>query len=915
MYQRQKTNISKRSILILHDSDSKREILSAYLKSDSENIVIQESHTIAEAEEFINYYQYDIIICNAIFPSYRSLINSETHVIFLIPNKSELVLEEINKQKIKDYLVFPKTEKELREKIEQVSGNNFSRLHSRLNMEEAKSTFSFGSTKIEGHTINVSEGGLLCEFEVDQGFDQILDDFTLTIEFPAKFKLAPIENVCCQFLGTKKTVKIGKKKRIIFSAKVSRNGNNVNRMFQNAIRKIRKGDRPLIHWNNRHLEVYNGGSEVVFFSIVQLIRLGFILITALVIVTLLVYFLWFRDNQTVKIIWSNGTVQYQSSEDKPWENVTGEEYPAHYFFKIMEPLNRVKDQTKQQAVGKIEPIAVFRYGDRSTILLSKSGTLHKNFDDDTINRFLVTGAAHFLLDTTNSLPEGYEINKMRFDTSGSQLFFNDINSMGELSVIQGSLTIAPQLNFFYSLPKDVSSQAGKIKISSDFVIKRKSDHVLGVEKKVSESQYFKETYLPGFSEVGEYKHLGYAELENDQYSLMRYGKSVQVDHQYIPIMLGDTISSLENGKIMLKFHNQDFIRLYANSALTIDEYPLPEKYPLLPLIIGAQTKDLGRIKTIKFNYQGKLRVKANSKLKRRRLKFRSVNALVGVLGTDFETTAQADNVEVLTITGLVDLSDKDEKNTVIVKRGTMSKIEKGKTPEQPQPIPKDRLLKLLSDSIKTAQTLGLSDFNNADLTALKLKPKTAISLFWTEKLSKAMVVIAGINIPIKVDSNTTELELKYEHFSEILAGDYPLKINVEDFNQRKATLDANLRIEPKIAFGNKNIVFEGKIKFEKGKSVIKKESFTLLNDIISFLKQNKNIKNLSVEGYTDSDGSPKLNQKLSTDRANAVKKYLTENGISGNMVSAIGYGQDRPIASNSTETGKETNRRVEFIIK
>lgn len=905
MYRRQKSNASKRSILILHDSDSKRAILKEYLESDSENVVIQESRTIVEAEKFLNYYQYDFVICNAIFPSYRSLIDSDTHVIYLIPNKSEQALDEINRYKIQDCLVFPKTEKELREKIQQVSGHNFSRTHSRLNIREAKSIFTFGSTIIEGQSINASEGGLLCEFEVDLDFDQILDEFSLSIEFPEKYNLSPIKNVRCQYLKTKKIVEIGKKKRIVFSAKVVRKKNVEYRTFQNAIRKIRKGDRPLVHWNKRYLEVYNGGSEVVYFSIVQLLRLGFILIIALAIIAALIYFLIFRGNQTVKIVWSNGTVQYQSAPDKPWENVKQDEYPAHYHFQI-------KEVTKR---GKIEPIAVFRYEDGITILLSKNGTLHRNLDENKTNHFLVTGAVHFLLNGVEDLPQRYAINQIQFETSGAQLFFHNLDSSGKLCVKQGTLTITPQLNFFYSLPEEISPKVGKMKITSDQVIKLKTEHVLGIEKQIGECQFFKETYLPGFSEEGKYKHIGYAELKEDRYTLIRNGKSVQVDHPYVPIMLGDTIDSMKKGKIMLKLHHHDYVRIYANSVLTINDYPLPEQYPLLPLMINTHAQELGSIKTVRFNYQGKLRVKVNKKLKRRRLKLRSVNAIVGVRGTDFETTAQAENVEVLTVTGLVDFSDKEEKNTVIVKRGTMSKIQKGKSPEQPRPIPKERLLGLLSDSIKTEQILGLSEYNNVDLSKLTLKPKATISLFWIENLSKAEVLIDGKQIPIKVNGKTTELVLKYESFSEIPVGEYEVKILVEDTSQRKATLEAKLKIEPKIAFAQKNIVFEGKIKFEKGKSVIKKESYSLLNDITNFLKQNTNIKFLSVEGHTDSDGSPILNQKLSTDRANAVKKYLIENGIPGDMVGAIGFGQDRPIASNLTELGKEANRRVEFIIK
>ncbi|WP_318309203.1 DUF5723 family protein [Flagellimonas crocea] len=101
------------------------------------------------------------------------------------------------------------------------------------------------------------------------------------------------------------------------------------------------------------------------------------------------------------------------------------------------------------------------------------------------------------------------------------------------------------------------------------------------------------------------------------------------------------------------------------------------------------------------------------------------------------------------------------------------------------------------------------------------------------------------------------------------------------------------------------------ILFDTGKATIKTESVSVMVDIIQILNEYPTAK-FTVEGHTDSVGSSESNQKLSEARANSVRDFLINEGISGNRLSAIGYGEDKPIASNSTSLGRKQNRRVEI---
>lgn len=101
------------------------------------------------------------------------------------------------------------------------------------------------------------------------------------------------------------------------------------------------------------------------------------------------------------------------------------------------------------------------------------------------------------------------------------------------------------------------------------------------------------------------------------------------------------------------------------------------------------------------------------------------------------------------------------------------------------------------------------------------------------------------------------------------------------------------------------------ILFNSGKSSIKVESTNVLIDIIGILNEYPRA-NFSIEGHTDSIGSAATNQKLSESRAASVMEFLIEKGIEASRLTAVGYGETKPIATNMYKDGRKQNRRVEI---
>ena len=152
-------------------------------------------------------------------------------------------------------------------------------------------------------------------------------------------------------------------------------------------------------------------------------------------------------------------------------------------------------------------------------------------------------------------------------------------------------------------------------------------------------------------------------------------------------------------------------------------------------------------------------------------------------------------------------------------------------------------------------------------------------------------------------------DYKYVGFTNVL-----LCAGAKELYERETTnlSEAAKAVEQAIAQTGKFVT--NNILFDTGKATIKPESEPEIDKVAEYMKANPTAR-FEVQGHTDSQGSDKVNDPLSQERAEAVVKALEAKGVDPFNLRAVGKGSHEPVADNSTDAGRAQNRRVEFIKK
>jgi len=231
------------------------------------------------------------------------------------------------------------------------------------------------------------------------------------------------------------------------------------------------------------------------------------------------------------------------------------------------------------------------------------------------------------------------------------------------------------------------------------------------------------------------------------------------------------------------------------------------------------------------------------------------------------------------------------------------------------------------DSIMSKVT-EIKDEILLSLDATKKEVQTQESLIQEESAEKAEVKeeISTIEAP------KTDVELKKEE--KILLNPESSKtitepniIETKVIEEKTITLE-KVKEEPKVEVKKEekvpsdskivqkeinDILAKNKIIFERRSTTVTKKSNLVLKQIVKILKREKNVK-VEVAGHTDSRGKASLNKKLSQQRANSVRKALIYYGVEKERLTAVGYGEEQPIAKDDKNGLSIVNRRVEFNI-
>jgi OmpA-OmpF porin, OOP family len=185
----------------------------------------------------------------------------------------------------------------------------------------------------------------------------------------------------------------------------------------------------------------------------------------------------------------------------------------------------------------------------------------------------------------------------------------------------------------------------------------------------------------------------------------------------------------------------------------------------------------------------------------------------------------------------------------------------------------------------------------------KKKPQAGETVVFVGPDSKSLKGTTGqdgkFSILIPIGKKYT---VRYKAFSE--EKDYT---TLEIPNTPRLTFDYTINVSPPRMFTLDNVFFDS------GKSSLRAESSKELNELAEYMTLKKELV-IEIAGHTDNVGTPESNQKLSEDRANAVKQYLEKKGIEASRVSAKGYGDTQPVASNDAPAGRQKNRRTEVRI-
>jgi len=141
------------------------------------------------------------------------------------------------------------------------------------------------------------------------------------------------------------------------------------------------------------------------------------------------------------------------------------------------------------------------------------------------------------------------------------------------------------------------------------------------------------------------------------------------------------------------------------------------------------------------------------------------------------------------------------------------------------------------------------------------------------------------------------------------------EVNVRAREEAQARMLLNKRpTQPNVVVAGNEIKLKKQVHFQHDSSEILPDSLAIIEELADLMSKRADIKNVEVQGHTDDTGTAPYNLRLSQARAQAVVDAIASHGVDASRMTAKGYGQEKPLVPNSTETNRAKNRRVQVMI-
>ncbi|HBH87022.1 MAG TPA: hypothetical protein DDY17_05410 [Syntrophaceae bacterium] len=192
-----------------------------------------------------------------------------------------------------------------------------------------------------------------------------------------------------------------------------------------------------------------------------------------------------------------------------------------------------------------------------------------------------------------------------------------------------------------------------------------------------------------------------------------------------------------------------------------------------------------------------------------------------------------------------------------------------------------------------------------------------------EKAPSDLQILRNFENAVKNVGGKTEYMRRYDGYLSIRKGGKETWVHVKSWNDgegydltiiEKKGMEQEITANAMLDALNKEGFIALYINFDTNKATIKPESKPIVDQLVGLLTENPGLR-VSIEGHTDSTGNAVRNKTLSQQRAQSVVNVLVAAGIEKQRLSAIGWGQEKPVADNRTDEGRAKNRRVEIVKK